>query len=49
MENIIHVLSGRSETVLLLDAIRQEVGDNPEVWLPIFYKRVKELAENRHA
>jgi type IV secretion system protein VirB4 len=42
MDNIINVLSGRSDTVLLLDAIRKEHGDDPEVWLPIFYKKVRE-------
>ncbi|AIL65799.1 Type IV secretion system protein virB4 [Rickettsiales bacterium Ac37b] len=40
MNNIINVLSGRTETVLLLDEIRKEVGDDPDVWLPIFYERV---------
>ncbi len=39
--NIINVLSGRAETVLLLDKIRAEVGENPDDWLPIFYERVQ--------
>jgi type IV secretion system protein VirB4 len=43
MEDIISVLSGRAETVGLLDQIRSEVGDDVETWLPIFTKRVKEL------
>ena len=43
MDDIIYVLSGRAETVGLLDQIRKEVGDNVEDWLPIFTKRVKEL------
>jgi type IV secretion system protein VirB4 len=43
MDDIIYVLSGRAETVGLLDAIRAEVGDKVEDWLPIFTKRVKEL------
>ena len=43
MEDIIFVLSGRAETVGLLDQIRAEVGDDVEDWLPIFTKRVKEL------
>jgi type IV secretion system protein VirB4 len=41
MSNVINVLSGRAETVLLLDSIREEVGDNPDDWLPIFWKKVK--------
>lgn len=43
MDDIIYVLSGRAETVGLLDQIRKEVGDNVEDWLPLFTKRVKEL------
>ena len=31
------VLSGRTETVELLDRIRQEVGDDPAQWLPVFH------------
>ena len=43
MEDIIFVLSGRAETVGLLDEIRAEVGDRVEDWLPVFTKRVKAL------
>lgn len=38
MANIVNVLSGRTETVLLLHGILEEVGYHPETWLPIFYK-----------
>lgn len=41
MDNVINVLSGRAESVILLDKIRAEVGDNPENWLPVFWERVK--------
>jgi type IV secretion system protein VirB4 len=43
MSNAIYVLSGRAETVRLLDEIRTEVGDNPDDWLPVFYERVTQL------
>lgn len=43
MSNVINVLSGRAETVLLLDEIRAEVGNDPKDWLPIFWERVKLL------
>jgi type IV secretion system protein VirB4 len=43
MDDVISILSGRAETVGLLDEIRSQVGDDPEVWIPIFTKRVKEL------
>ena len=43
MDNIINVLSGRVETVLLLDKLRAKYGDEPEKWLPVFYDEVREL------
>jgi type IV secretion system protein VirB4 len=39
MPDIIKVLSGRTETVAELDALRARVGDDPAVWLPIFMGR----------
>ncbi|KJV68982.1 VirB4 family type IV secretion/conjugal transfer ATPase [Candidatus Neoehrlichia procyonis] len=42
-EDIVSVLSGRAETVLVLHEIIQEVGDDPNVWLPIFYEKVKNV------
>ena len=42
-DDIISILSGREETVLLCDAIRAEVGDDPADWLPIFQERRKAL------
>ncbi|MBQ4874977.1 MAG: VirB4 family type IV secretion/conjugal transfer ATPase [Rickettsiaceae bacterium H1] len=43
MENVINVLSGRAETVILLREIREELGDDPGAWLPVFYERVKNV------
>jgi type IV secretion system protein VirB4 len=43
MEGVVPVLSGRAETVGMLDIIRKEHGDNPDVWLPIFLKKVREM------
>ncbi len=40
MNDLIQVLSGRVDTVILLDEIIKEVGENPDDWLPIFIKRV---------
>ena len=45
MDEIINVLSGRADTVLVLDEIRKEVGDDPGLWLPKFSQRLKELKE----
>jgi len=36
----IAVLSGDKENVLILDQVRAEVGDEPDVWLPIYTERV---------
>ena len=43
MDDVINVLSGRADTVILLDEIIEEIGDNPEKWLPVFFERVREL------
>jgi len=40
-DDILAILSGREETVLLCDQIRAEVGDDPADWLPIFQERRK--------
>ncbi|MCW5777796.1 MAG: VirB4 family type IV secretion system protein, partial [Phycisphaeraceae bacterium] len=39
MPDLIKVLSGRTETVAELDALRARVGDDPAAWLPIFLGR----------
>ncbi len=39
MNEVVRVLSGRVETVAILDKIIDEVGENPDDWLPIFYQR----------
>ncbi len=41
LEDEIAVISGRQETVELLDAIRAEVGNDPKMWLPIFQQQRK--------
>jgi type IV secretion system protein VirB4 len=43
MGNAISILSGRAETVRLLDKIRSEVGDEPNKWLKIFYEQVNNI------
>lgn len=40
MEDAICVLSGRAETVGILDEILAEHGEDPDVWLPIFQQRI---------
>jgi len=36
MNEILAVISGTTESIAMLDAIRAKAGDDPEVWLPIF-------------
>jgi type IV secretion system protein VirB4 len=43
MDDLIRVLSGRVETVALLDEIMREHGTDPNVWLPLFYERSKKV------
>ncbi|MFJ1270107.1 VirB4 family type IV secretion/conjugal transfer ATPase [Legionella lytica] len=39
LEEEIRILSGNKESVALMDALRAEVGDEPEQWLPLFLER----------
>ncbi len=43
MDNVINVLSGRADTVVLLDKIIEKHGSDPKKWLPVFYKEVSLL------
>lgn len=47
MDDIINVLSGRSETVLLLYEIMADHGQDPKNWLPIFYDKCKALSKEK--
>ena len=47
MEEFISVLSGRAETILILDDIMNEVGEDPKDWLPIFNEKVNNIDSNR--
>ena len=39
LKDYLKIMSGTQATVNVLDSLRQEVGDNPDVWLPLFLKR----------
>jgi type IV secretion system protein VirB4 len=45
MDNIINVLSGRSETVLLLKELQDTYGQDPAIWLKMFYQKARELQQ----
>jgi type IV secretion system protein VirB4 len=42
MDDVISVLSGRVETIEVLNDIIAEVGEDPKDWLEIFYRRVND-------
>jgi type IV secretion system protein VirB4 len=44
--DVLDVLSGTTDNVELLDTIRAQVGDDPDVWLPVFHAQ---LANRRAA
>lgn len=44
MTDIINVLSGRTATVLLVEKLIAKHGDDPDKWLPEFYKLAKEVS-----
>jgi type IV secretion system protein VirB4 len=43
MDNVINVLSGRADTVVLLSKVMEKHGSDPKKWLPVFYEEVKLL------
>ncbi len=43
MTDVINVLSGRTDTIIMLEDLIAEVGDDPEIWLPIFYERARAM------
>lgn len=43
MEDEIAIISAREETLNLFDKITSEVGKDPDIWLPIFIQRRKEM------
>ncbi len=40
MPDLLNILSGTTENVALLDTIREEVGDEPEGWMPLLHERI---------
>jgi type IV secretion system protein VirB4 len=52
LEDAVTVLSGTTDNVALLDRIRDDHGDDPEVWLPLLLNAVhlrKTIPERRAA
>lgn len=46
MEDIVTILSGRAETVTVADQVRAELGEDPQVWMPVFLERLKKIAKS---
>ena len=46
MDDIISILSGRAETVNVFERIIKEHGDDPDIWMPIYWKKLKEIKDD---
>ena len=42
MDDVLVLLSGATDNVRLLDVIRAEVGDDPNVWIPVLLQRARD-------
>jgi type IV secretion system protein VirB4 len=42
MDDVIRVLSGRAETVILVEEIMAQVGEDPLKWLPIYLEKLRQ-------
>lgn len=43
MDDIVSVLSGRADTVIILDELIEKYGRDPDNWLHLFFERIAEL------
>jgi type IV secretion system protein VirB4 len=43
MGDVINVLSGRADTVIILNEVIKEHGEDPEIWIPIFNERLRNI------
>jgi len=43
MGDVINVLSGRADTVIILNEVIKEHGEDPEIWIPIFNERLRNV------
>ncbi len=41
MDEVIRTLSGRIDTIMIMDKVIEEVGSDPDNWLPLFLERTK--------
>ena len=39
MDEVIRTLSGRIDTIMIMDEVMNEVGEDPDNWLPLFLER----------
>ncbi len=46
MMDVINILSGRAETVSLMEAAREEAGVDPKDWIPVFQQKVNKMQED---
>ena len=47
MSEVVDILSGRADTVIVLDEVRKRYGDNPNIWIPKFSERLKNIRSKK--
>ena len=47
MNEVVDILSGRADTVVVLDEVRKKYGNNPNVWIPKFSEKLKEIRSKK--
>ncbi len=43
LPEVIDILSGRAETIVVLDEILKKYGDDPDLWIPMFSSKLKDI------
>ena len=47
MSEVIDILSGRADTVVILDEVRKKYGNDPNIWIPKFSEKLKEIRSKK--
>lgn len=47
MPEVVNILSGTTDNVELLDGIRADVGDDPDVWMPLLHEAIAKRKKSR--
>ncbi len=47
VSHVIDILSGRADTVVILDEVRKKYGKDPNIWIPKFSEKLKEIRSKK--